>query len=187
VKLCEKSPKQLDDVLEFMKKLRYVAESKGANSFVLKILALESVAEWMTGNSEQALHLLQRSITFAEPEGYLRPFIDLGPVMVEVLKHSIEQGVSVSFSSRLLDAMANETWAGETPIITKPVTLREPISERELQVLRLLHTDLSTPEIAQELIVAVSTVRSHIKNIYRKLNVHSRMEAVDRAKELNLL
>ena len=187
VKLCEKSPKQLDDVLEFMKKLRYVAESKGANSFVLKILSLESVAEWMTGNSEQALHLLQRSITFAEPEGYIRPFIDLGPVMGEVLKYSVEQGISVSFASKLLDEMAKEKWARETPFVTGTPTLLEPISERELQVLRLLNSDLTTPEIAQELIVAVSTIRSHIKNIYRKLNVHSRMEAVDRAKQLNLL
>jgi len=187
VKLCEQSPEQLDDVMQFMEKLRLVAEDKGANSFVLKILALESVAEWLRGNSGQALLLLQRSIVLAEPEGYIRPFIDLGPAMGNVLKHAVTQGVSKSFVGKLLNAMQNEPWAKDLHLMAESSTLSEPISERELQVLRLLHSDLSTPEIAQELVVAVSTVRSHIKNIYSKLNVHSRMEAVDRAKELNLL
>jgi LuxR family maltose regulon positive regulatory protein len=83
--------------------------------------------------------------------------------------------------------LENEPWAENFILVTESGSLLDPISKREQQVLRLLHSDLSTPEIAEELIVAVSTVRSHIKNIYRKLNVHSRLEALDRAKELNLL
>jgi LuxR family maltose regulon positive regulatory protein len=93
----------------------------------------------------------------------------------------------VNFIERLLVALENEPWAEDLILVTESGALIGPISEREQQVLRLLHSDLSTPEIAEELIVAVSTVRSHIKNIYRKLNVHSRLEALDRAKELNLL
>jgi LuxR family maltose regulon positive regulatory protein len=76
---------------------------------------------------------------------------------------------------------------GETPSYPRTHTLVEPLSDRELEVLRLMAADLSAPEIAEELVIAVSTVRSHIKHIYGKLDAHSRYEAIERARELDLV
>ncbi len=187
VKRCEDCPNELDEVRDLLGGLLKIAESRGANSFVLKILALQSLAEWMVGERENALHFLRRAIMLAEPEGYVRPFVNLGSQMGEVLKYAISKGVHTSYSKELLDALAAEPSISVSKVITPRVPLSEPLSERELQVLKLLNSDLSTPEIAKELIVAVSTVRSHVKNIYSKLDVHSRMEAIDRAKEWDLI
>ena len=78
--------------------------------------------------------------------------------------------------------------AGRFPVLDQePPGLIEPLSARELDVLRLLRTELSVPEIADELIIAPSTVRSHIKNIYSKLDVHSRLEAIHRAADLDII
>jgi LuxR family maltose regulon positive regulatory protein len=187
VKRCEDCPNELDDVHGLLGELLEIAESRGANAFVLKILALQSLAEWMMGKREEAIHFLRRAIILAEPEGYIRPFVNLGSQMGDVLKYAVSKEVYSSYSMELLEALAAEPSIGERQTTTAKVLLTEPLSERELQVLRLLNTDLSTPEIAKELVVAVSTVRSHVKSIYSKLDVHGRMEAVDRAKEMGLI
>jgi LuxR family maltose regulon positive regulatory protein len=187
VKQCEDCPSELNEVHKLLVELREIAESREANSFILKILALQSLTEWMMGEREEALQCLRQAIMLAEPEGYVRPFINLGPQMADVLHYAVSKGICSRYSTMLLEALAAEPSVDATQVATSRAALEEPLSERELQVLKLLNSDLSTPEIAQELVVAVSTVRSHVKNIYSKLDVHSRIEAIDRARELNLL
>ncbi len=187
VKRCEDCPNELEDVRVLLSELLEIAESNGADSFVLRILALQSLTEWMSGNREEALQFLRRAILLAEPEGYIRHFVNLGPQMGDVLQYAISKGVCTRYSRELIDALAAEPSLGEHRIAAPVAQLLEPLSERELQVLRLLSSDLSTTDIAKELVVAVSTIRSHVKNIYSKLDVHSRMEAIDRAKELDLI
>jgi LuxR family maltose regulon positive regulatory protein len=187
VKQCEDCPSELNEVHKLLVELREIAESREANSFILKILALQSLTEWMMGEREEALQCLRQAIILAEPEGYVRPFINLGPQMADVLHYAVSKGICSRYSTMLLEALAAEPSVDATQVATSRAALEEPLSERELQVLKLLNSDLSTPEIAQELVVAVSTVRSHVKNIYSKLDVHSRIEAIDRARELNLL
>lgn len=132
-----------------------------------------------------AMSKLETALSLAEPESYSRIFVDEGKPMGKLLEMAIGCGVARDYATRLLDLIR----AGQS--ISKPRSssdrLVEPLSKREKQVLRLLDTDLSVPEIAVELVIAASTVRSHIKNIYQKLAVHSRYEAVVRARELDLL
>ena len=129
-----------------------------------------------------ALGPLGRALALAEPEGYVRVFLNEGPPMVALLEAAARQGIATDYVRRLLAAPGR---TGESPRANQ--TLVEPLSERELEVLRLLSTDLSGPDIARELVVSLHTVRSHTKNVYAKLGVNDRRAAVRRAGELGLL
>jgi LuxR family maltose regulon positive regulatory protein len=139
------------------------------------------------GEKDQALAALERALSLAEPEGYVRVFISEGAPMGQLLRQAAVRGIKLDYVSRLLAALDNEVADGRRISSSTPSPLVEPFSEREMEVLRLLITHLSSTEIAQALFIATSTVRSHIKNIYAKLNVHSRKEAVERAQDLGLL
>jgi LuxR family maltose regulon positive regulatory protein len=135
------------------------------------------------GNLDQALSTLERALSLAEPEGYVRTFVDEGQPMAKLLRHALSQGIAPNYVARLLAAF------GEEIRLTSPAmeSLVEPLSEREMEVLRLIVAGLSNPEIAEELVIAISTVKSHVNHIYGKLGVKSRTQAVARARELDLL
>ena len=129
-----------------------------------------------------ALAALGRALALGEPEGYVRVFLDEGPPMAALLQDAANRGIAPDYVRRLLTASVRpEDNAGNKE------ALIEPLSDRELDVLRLLATDLAGPEIARELVVSLSTVRSHTKAIYAKLGVNNRRAAVTRAEELDLL
>ncbi|MGO9192705.1 MAG: LuxR C-terminal-related transcriptional regulator, partial [Streptosporangiaceae bacterium] len=140
-----------------------------------------ALAHQTLGDIPAALACLERAMTLAEPEGYVRVFIDEGPPMASLLRAVAKQGTARNYVRRLLAAV-NET---EHDSAIKQVLI-DPLSERELEVLRLLGTDLDGPEIARELVVSLNTVRTHTKNIYTKLAVTNRRAAVRRAAELGL-
>jgi LuxR family maltose regulon positive regulatory protein len=131
---------------------------------------------------------LERALTLAEPEGYVRAFAGVGPPMASLLRRVARQRATWDYVRRLLSACsrAGETFpAGQaTPARQRLV---EPLSERELDVLRQLGSDLDGPDIARELMVSLNTLRTHTKSIYAKLGVNSRRAAVRQAAELNLL
>ena len=126
---------------------------------------------------------LARAIELAEPEGYVRLFIDEGPSMVALLKLAAKDRNAPGYVRQLLAA---STVAGQGKA-SPHQPLIEPLSERELEVLRLLQSDLDGPDIARELTVSLPTVRTHTSNIYSKLGVTNRRAAVRRAGELGLL
>ena len=134
------------------------------------------------GDIPAALAALQRALTLAEPEGYLRIFVDEGAPIASLLRTAAKKGIAAGYVRRLLGAFAQTD-------DRRPANqgLIEPLSERELDVLRLLGTDLDGPDIARELTVSLNTVRTHTKNIYAKLGVNNRRAAVRRAEELHLL
>jgi LuxR family maltose regulon positive regulatory protein len=134
---------------------------------------------------------LERALTLAEPEGYTRIFLDEGPAMARLIGEAASDGITPHYAARLLAAFdgTQENLAAGTgqPAPRAASSPAEPLSQRELEILRLFKTELSGPEIAQELVIALSTVRTHTKSIYSKLNVNSRRAAVSRAVELGLI
>ncbi|MDB5057043.1 MAG: ATP-dependent transcriptional regulator, MalT-like, LuxR family, partial [Chloroflexi bacterium] len=151
---------------------------------------LQARAHHAQGDIPAALMPLQRALTLAEPEGYIRMFVDEGPSMAHLLREAGARGIMRAYTGTLLAAFGAEQQrsAGESPLPTSPASqpLMEPLSQRERDVLRLLKTELSGPEIARELVVALSTVRTHTKRIYGKLDVDNRRAAIKRAAELDL-
>jgi LuxR family maltose regulon positive regulatory protein len=136
----------------------------------------------MHGDIPAALAPFSRAVTLAEPEGYVRLFVDEGNPMARLLEAAANQGIAPTYVRHLLAAIGKVE--PRTPVNQ---TVIKPMSERELDVLRLLGTELSGPEIARELMVSLNTLRTHTKNIYDKLEVNSRRVAVRRAEELDLI
>ena len=121
----------------------------------------EALALQVQGDTTAALGPLGRALTVAEPEGYVRIFTEEGPPMASLLKEAARRGIAPSYVDELLAA-----GGGFTGPVPKKQGLIEPLSERELDVLRLLRSDLSGPAIAGELMVSLNTMRTHTKNIY---------------------
>jgi LuxR family maltose regulon positive regulatory protein len=179
----------LHEGLKLLVRLLEMAETAGATGYVIETLALQAVALWAENKADQALSALERALSLAEPEGYVRTFVDEDVLMAKLLRRAAAQGIALDYVNRLLAAYGEPEYMSTGVKIPHPHAqpLIEPLSERELEVLRLLTTSLSSTDIAAELVISVSTVRSHIKSIYGKLNVHRRADAVHRAKELGFL
>ena len=183
----EQSEGYIRDATRLLERLLRAAEEGGRTGSVIEILVLQALAHQTQGDLPGALASLKRAVTLSEPEGYVRVFVDEGPPMAALLRaaarpaHGEQKGIAPSHVRRLLAAI-NKT-AGNAPV---KQGLIEPLSARELDVLRLLGTDLDGPDIARELIVSLSTVRTHTQSIYAKLGVNNRRAAVRQAEELNL-
>jgi LuxR family maltose regulon positive regulatory protein len=190
---------QPDEALAVLSPLLPVTESGGWTMFVIETLALESLAFQALGDATQSMRCLERALSLAEPEGFVRTFVDRGAPMAALLKQILEaqqngcqallRGIAPDYVRRLLEAFGEgeKTGPGERLPPPSAPALVEPLSRREAEVLQLLATDLTSTEMARELFLSVHTVRSHIKSIYAKLDVHSRYEAIARATDLNLL
>ena len=177
----ERAERSLHEATRLLERLLQAAEEGGRTGRVIEIVVLRALAHQALGDIPAALSCLERALTLAEPEGYVRVFADEGPPMAALLQAAAKQGTARHYARRLL-AAAGETEDG-SPLRQD---LTEPLSERELDVLRLLGTDLDGPAIARELTVSLNTMRTHTKNIYTKLAVTSRRAAVRRAAELGL-
>jgi LuxR family transcriptional regulator, maltose regulon positive regulatory protein len=165
-----------------LERLLNAAEDGGRTGSVIEILLLLALAHQMQGDIPVGLKPLKRALTLAEPEGYVRLLVDEGEPMAILLENAMNQGIALTYIRHLLRAFGKGE--DKTPISQG---LAEPLSERELEVLRLFATDLNGPEIARELTVSLSTLRTHTQNIYTKLGVNSRRAAVRQAEDLNLL
>ena len=178
----ERAEGSLHEATRLLERLLRAAEAGARAGSVIEILLVQAVAQQAWGDLPAALGSLQRALTLTEPEGYVRIFADEGAPMASLLKAAAKQGIAPIYVRRLLAAVTKTDDAA--PVQSG---LIEPLSERELDVLRLLGTDLAGPDIARELIVSLSTVRTHTNRIYAKLGVNNRRAAVRRAKELDLL
>jgi LuxR family maltose regulon positive regulatory protein len=178
----EPAGRALQEATGLLERLLRAADAGGRTGSVIEILVLQALAHRVRGDSRAALAPLGRALALAEPEGYVRVFVDEGASMAALLDEAAESGIAPGHARRLLTAF------GEAEDrVPADQALVEPLSERELDVLRLLGTDLDGPGIARELVVSLNTLRTHTKNIYAKLGVNSRRAAVRRAEELELL
>jgi LuxR family maltose regulon positive regulatory protein len=164
--------------------LLQAAEAQKRQGSALEILIVQSLAYEAQGNRPKALDALKHALSLAEPEGYIRIFIDEGPPIENLLNNIKTDNKNLKKYIQRLKA----AFLGEKPqlAVTNQQSLIEPLSERELEVLKLLRTELSGPEIAGQLIVSLNTFRTHTKNIFNKLGVNNRRAAVRRAEEFDL-
>jgi len=195
----DRADRSIQEAMGLLERLLKAAEEGGRKGSTIEILVLQAIAYHAQGDLPAALKPLQKALMLAEPEGYVRMFVDEGPPMAQLLLEAASREIMPDYTGKLLAAFEAEqpSSAGESPLPT-PLTalpeghqgcepLTESLSQRELEVLRMFKTELSGPEIARELVIALSTVRTHTKSIYSKLNVNNRRAAVKRAAELNLI
>ena len=177
----------LPQVLGLLERLLADAEAHRRMRSVLEILLVRALALEVHGERQGALAALSRALRLAQPEGYLRLFLDEGPPMIALLHVARRQGLAAGYIAKLLEA--GRAW--DTPGAPLPVPparpLLEPLTPRERDVLRRLLEGASNREIAGELIVSVNTAKKHVVNIYGKLNVQSRAQAMAKAQALHLL
>ncbi|HEX7347120.1 MAG TPA: LuxR C-terminal-related transcriptional regulator [Candidatus Limnocylindrales bacterium] len=170
----------LPRALELLDRLLSAAADRRDGSR-LELLIVQAIARHAAGDAPGAFASLDAAVAIAEPEGYVRVFLDEGPAMVRLLKAAARRADAPSYLNELARAAGGAS-------TDRPAQhgLVEPLSERELEVLRLLRSELDGPDIANELVVSLNTLRTHTKNIYAKLGVGSRRAAVRRAEELEL-
>jgi LuxR family maltose regulon positive regulatory protein len=180
-----------EEALRLLEGLRQSTEAAGRTGKLIEILTLQAVALWERNRREQAVGSLTRALALAEPEGYVRTLVDEGAKVGELLSAILEARqrghpdatrTPARYLTKLLAIHAQESatpGAGER--------LSEPLSERELEVLALVASGKSNLEIASSLFVSLSTVKTHINNLYRKLGARSRTQAIARARDLDLI
>ncbi len=169
-----------------LQRLLAAAEAGGRTGSVIEILVVQASARHARGDTAGGLAALERALTLAEPEGYVRVFVGEGPPIPGLLRAVAHRHARWEYVHRLADDATNGNRSARHAARPGPGPV-EPLSERELDVLRLLRSDLDGPAIARQLIVSVNTLRTHTKNIYAKLGVNSRRAAVRQAEELGLL
>ncbi|HET8841988.1 MAG TPA: LuxR C-terminal-related transcriptional regulator, partial [Ktedonobacteraceae bacterium] len=168
--------------------LHQQAEAKGWQDELLKLMVLQAVALEAQGEKDKAMHLLVDALAIAKPAGFIRLFLDEGPPMASLLSEVMALGRMPDYIRKLLIACKTEKQQSEnTPSLPPVQSLLEPLSQRELEVLRLVAAGLSNQEICERLFLVLGTVKGHTHKIFGKLGVQRRTEAIARARELGLL
>jgi len=163
------------------------AEAAGAFLHVIEVCALKALALQALGDTSAALASLERSLALAEPEGYMRMYLNEGKPMASLLRQAASHNVYPDYGNQLLAAFEIKIARPPAPPFPRPSALLEPLTPRELDVLHLISQGLSNKDIAGKLVIALNTVKRHTSSIYGKLDVKSRTQAVARARELGLL
>lgn len=169
--------------LALLERLLQTAETQGRTGVRIEALALQALCQWKRGERADAMTALERSLRFAEPEGYMRLYADLGLPMARLLQEARSRMVMPDYVSKLLGVFGSDT-AFAMPA---EAALPEPLSPREQEILEYIAAGLTNREIAETLVISSETVKKHTGSIYSKLGVSNRTEAAARARELDLL
>lgn len=178
------------EALALLEPLHEKFVQRGWQDELLKVMVLQAVSYHMLGENSTAFELLGKTLKMAEPEGFIRLFVDEGIHMERLLIAATEHTKMPDYTARLLAAFEHELHNSEKPGGSNaPTTLPmiEPLSQRELEVLRLIALGFSNQEICKHLFLALNTVKGHNRRIFEKLQVQRRTEAVARARELGLI
>lgn len=196
VLLAQDTSDSRNQAFDLLKRLHDFVLFTHNTRFQIDVLALQALLHDARGEGTVAIEKLTRALALSEPGGFIRLFVDLGPRMAELLKQLIKQDIAVGYIGRILAAIkedAHRTMQNEPDPLTAQASpsgaqpLIEPLTNRELQILDLLPQRLQNKEIAAELSISPETVKKHLNNIYGKLNVGNRLEAVEKARTLGIL
>ncbi len=174
---------RLNDALGLLDRLNKEGKEGGRILSQIETLLVKALVFWTQRNMTEALIVFGKALSLAEPGGYIRLFLDEGPLIAELLEKILAAKADVprAYAKKLLSAFRLNK------LVKTDDGLVERLSERELEVLRLIAAGLSNQKITEALFISLSTVKTHLRNIYGKLNVHRRTEAIVKAKELELL
>ena len=181
---------RLQDGLGLLDRLLEAATDGGRNGTVIELEVLRAIAHDGAGETDRAREALAHAVELAEPDGWVRIFVERGSTLADLVRELAERRPGSGFASELVAAMtpvADAPPGDPGPAHPPRVGLVDPLSDRELDVLRLLRSDLDGPAIARELVVSLNTVRTHTKHIYTKLGVNNRRAAISKAHQLGLL
>jgi LuxR family maltose regulon positive regulatory protein len=178
----------ISGVVGLLERLLKAAEEGGRKGSAIEILVLQAIAYHAQGDLPAALLPLQHALALAEPEGYVRMFLDEGSSMVQLLREASAREIMPDYTDKLLTAFESEKQQSEDkPDLPPAQPLIDPLSQRELKILQLIAQGLSNREIGERLFLALDTIKGHNRKIFDKLQVQSRTEAIARARELGLL
>jgi LuxR family maltose regulon positive regulatory protein len=180
---------RLDETARLLQCLLETAETGGHTCRVIEILVLQALAFQAGGDTTRAIAALERALILAEPGGFVRTFVDEGAPMARLLHEAVARGIAPDHARRLSAAfpVAEREQTGPSKTQAPNPEGAEPLSERELEVLQLIAEGLTNREIASRLFLALNTVKAHTRNIYDKLDVHNRTQAVARARACGVL
>jgi LuxR family maltose regulon positive regulatory protein len=184
----ERSERALLELTGFLERLLQAAQAGGRTGSVIDIRLLQALAAHAQDRLPAALEALRQALALAEPEGYLRTFLDEGPAMLHLLREAARRDILPAYTNQLLATFeaGQPDGTGKSPLPpTQP--LIAPVSPRELEILHLIAQGLSNRDIGQRLFLALDTVKGHNRKIFDKLQAQSRTEAVARARQLGLL
>ena len=176
-----------DRALLLLERLGAAAKTQARLEGVIEIQVLQALGFQAAGQVDQAMNILAQALMQAESEGYIRTFVDEGPPMAALLHHALSRGVTADYTTRLLAAFPTVDHGSQPSPPPPAFSFNEPLSKRELEVLRLLATGASNQEIGEELMIALTTAKKHVSNIIGKLGVNNRTQAVSRGRDLGLL
>jgi LuxR family maltose regulon positive regulatory protein len=168
--------------LALIDRLLQHAQATHRAGWTVDLLVLQSLVQQALGNWPLALSALEQALSLAEGEGRVRVFLEAGPPMARLLLRAKKHGVGVKYVGELLSVMRR---AAAPPL--RKQQLIEPLTRRELEVLQLIEAGYSNLDMAAELVISVATLKRHISNIYSKLGVSSRTQALSAGRELNLI
>jgi LuxR family maltose regulon positive regulatory protein len=189
--LAQNTPASRQKAGDLLGRLQTFFPSIHNNRFLIETLALQALLRSAEGDETAGLSALKQAITLAEPGGFIRLFVDLGPSMARLLEQLRHQGMAPAYISRILAAFetkgAPQAAEGGRAGSAQDASLVDPLTPRELEVLALLARHLTNKQIAEELVISPGTVKTHTLRIYQKLDVRGRQQAVARARELHIL
>jgi LuxR family transcriptional regulator, maltose regulon positive regulatory protein len=189
-----------EPALPLLARLQKSAENGARGRVVIEVLILQAIAYQAAGDEEKALETLEQALVLAEPESYVRSFIDEGEALTKILRQLLKQNgkrwetenpARLRYVIKLNEASGTSEPRQKTPPSQAENLpwwyINDPLSERELEVMQQLSQGLSNHEIANKLFISTGTVKRHISNIYQKLDVHSRVQAVELARKFGLI